>query len=43
MLAVVYNRLFYDFDRQLEISGAVWEEMSEEAQEIFRFNSIVED
>ena len=43
MLAVVFNRLFYDFDRQLEISGVVWEEMSEEAQEIFRFNSIVGD
>ena len=42
MLAVVYNRLFYDFNRQLEIPAEVWEEISGEAQEIFRFNSIID-
>jgi len=42
MLAVVYNRLFYDFNRKLDIPNKVWEQMSEEAQEVFRFNSVVE-
>ena len=42
MLAVVYNRLFYDFNRRLEIPSTVWEEMPQEAQEIFRFNSVID-
>jgi hypothetical protein len=42
MLAVVYNRLFYDFKRKLYIPGPVWQQMSKEAQEVFRYNSIIE-
>jgi ectoine hydroxylase-related dioxygenase (phytanoyl-CoA dioxygenase family) len=41
MLAVVYNRLFYDFKRKLDIPGPVWQQMSKEAQEVFRYNSII--
>ena len=42
MLAVVYNRLFYDFNRKLDIPSQVWGRLSEEAREIFRFNSVVD-
>ena len=42
MLAVVYNRLFYHFERKLDIPGPVWEQMSEASREIFRYNSIVD-
>ncbi|NKB69355.1 MAG: hypothetical protein GKR89_19970 [Candidatus Latescibacteria bacterium] len=42
MLAVVYNRLFYHFDRKLTIPSNVWEQMNGPSQEIFRFNSVVD-
>tara|TARA_Y100000588_G_scaffold281581_1_gene298646 strand:+ start:382 stop:1176 length:795 start_codon:yes stop_codon:yes gene_type:complete len=42
MLAVVYNRLFYEYYRKLDIPNRVWREMSEESREVFRFNSVMD-